>query len=564
MVGLVICGHCWGQGLGVGSVIMSGPSGSLWNSPSTWSNFAAPSSSNHYFVLPGKTLAVPSGPSNYFAGGGLTIGPDAALRVNVGPGTTLGMANGEPFRFNQSTMEFRFPGTNSPVVVIDAPLGLEGANQIQMIATQAAEYQFNQPVTGFDAALTVKEMVPSSFGQLVHFEEVDLRSLTLGSEPSLGLSSVASFQSLNLRDMEVRGGWTAEVRDGGHLYAFNVKLTDATSSLVINGEIVGFETMDLGGGSLIFGESAVTEPVIGDLSGASGSVVTNLGGSRSLTIQQYGETEYGGRFVDVNGDGDFSVRLDGDGWLSLTGESILPGTLEVLNGRLTFGSEGSGGGIDWGRLELESVLEIAGVGSRDYSGEVSGGGRIVHSSVGTTRLRGDGTSFHGAVEVTGGLLQLDGAMGSAGIEVHGGILGGTGVLGDVVVGVGGEVGPGNSIGTLTMSSLALSGSHVVEWSATTPMVDLLRVTGLLQLNDATLRFEPLEGVGVLSGEEHVIVEYGSLEGVFGQVENLPSGYRLAYGEGGGRISLIAIPEPGLLFLVGMGGVCFFSGRRRRA
>ncbi len=31
-----------------------------------------------------------------------------------------------------------------------------------------------------------------------------------------------------------------------------------------------------------------------------------------------------------------------------------------------------------------------------------------------------------------------------------------------------------------------------------------------------------------------------------------------------RGSWIAIPEPGLLFLVGMGGVCFFSGRRRRA
>jgi hypothetical protein len=30
-----------------------------------------------------------------------------------------------------------------------------------------------------------------------------------------------------------------------------------------------------------------------------------------------------------------------------------------------------------------------------------------------------------------------------------------------------------------------------------------------------------------------------------------------------RGSLIAIPEPGLLFLVGMGGVCFFIGRRRR-
>jgi hypothetical protein len=476
----------------------------------------------------------------------------------------VGLTAAPAIHFNNASLQFQRVGfTGGSQVVIDAEMQMEGDNNILLAASgPLLRVLFQKEIM---SPLGTLRIGPGSASRSAHHLDfrspVDVDRLILGPDAPVGLGNVAFFKELNASDLEVRHGWQVVVATGSSLSVSNLKLTAGTSVVQLSGSMSELMRLEMGGGSLRFSAPAETAPVIHDLSGATGSSIRNLGGERALRIVTSNPNAFGGTFVD-DGTGSFSVIKEGSETLTLTANSVLPGTLAIKEGRLKFGTAESSGGIDWGKLELDAELEFASAGTVEYDGEIGGVGKMIQSGMGLTRLSGDGSDFDGEVEVTGGLLEVNGLMGGAAVQVHSGMLGGVGTLGGVVVGTQGAVAPGNSIGTLTLGSLVMAGSQVVEWSAATQMVDLLRVTGLLQLNDATLRFEALDGVGVLAGPMHVIAEYGSLEGRFAQVENLPTGYRLAYGEGGNRIALVAVPEPGVVMGLAMGAMAVLAGRRR--
>jgi autotransporter-associated beta strand protein len=143
------------------------------------------------------------------------------------------------------------------------------------------------------------------------------------------------------------------------------------------------------------------------------------------------------------------------------------------------------------------------------------------------------------------------------------------VVGAVVAAAGSQIEPGESIGTLTVTGdLAVGGSWDVEYDggAAQP-IDMLAVSGTLDLNGGTIDFALADGGSPLTAPAYVFASYGTLVPFTTPPveQNVPAPYQVdyAYGPGANQIALV-IPEPSTLVLLAMGllgaAVCL---RRRR-
>jgi autotransporter-associated beta strand protein len=240
----------------------------------------------------------------------------------------------------------------------------------------------------------------------------------------------------------------------------------------------------------------------------------------------------------------------------------------------------NGSGADAGVLRLNAFNEsVAGISSTGGAGIVENGGAtasvfttsftsgiqtftgvIQDGGVGALSLTKDGAgtqiisgenTFSGGTVVNNGVLLANssGALGTGGVTVNGGSLGGTGgVIAGGVTLAGGTLAPGASIGTLTVGSVAGAGTLGIEYDSTTQSIDLLNVTGSLDVSTIGLSFSDLGG-GSLSNPSYVFATYGSLLGTFSSVSSLPTGYTLDYAFGGNNIAIVAVPEPSTLALL---------------
>jgi autotransporter-associated beta strand protein len=149
-------------------------------------------------------------------------------------------------------------------------------------------------------------------------------------------------------------------------------------------------------------------------------------------------------------------------------------------------------------------------------------------------------------------------------------LGGTGsILGDIVAEAGSTIAPGASIGTLTVGGDAtLSGSFDVEYDDSNDTIDLLDVSGTLDIDNATVNFSDFTGGTIdLDQPAYVFAKYGTLGGAtqeFAAVVNLPAGYTIDYQYGGDSIALV-IPEPSTLLLLAWAllGMAAYARRHRK-
>lgn len=154
------------------------------------------------------------------------------------------------------------------------------------------------------------------------------------------------------------------------------------------------------------------------------------------------------------------------------------------------------------------------------------------------------------------MLVVNGSL-TSDVAVQGGLLMGTGVVsGAIDVAADGSVAPGASIGTLVVNGdVALAGTLDVEYDSSTDQIDVLMVSGELDLSGGILSFADLAtSPAALDQEAYVFASYGTLVGSLPMVENLPSGYVVdyAYGETNNQIALV-VPEPStfLLLLAGL-------------
>ena len=94
-------------------------------------------------------------------------------------------------------------------------------------------------------------------------------------------------------------------------------------------------------------------------------------------------------------------------------------------------------------------------------------------------------------------------------------------------------------------------------------LDLLAVTGNLNIGSATVDFAPLNSS--LTGSPYIFATYGSLIGSqFASVVDLPGGYTIdyAYDNGTTTTNIALVPEPTVALLAGLGLLGLL--RRRRA
>ncbi|HBO43771.1 MAG TPA: hypothetical protein DD670_07535 [Planctomycetaceae bacterium] len=193
---------------------------------------------------------------------------------------------------------------------------------------------------------------------------------------------------------------------------------------------------------------------------------------------------------------------------------------------------------------------------------VSTGGGLTKLGDGTLTL-GGANSYTGATLVEEGQFSVLGSITSDVAVSDGASLMGSGtILGDVMADAGSLVGPGASIGTLTINgNLAVSGVLDIQYDSDTEQIDTLVVSGQLDLTGATISFSDLGG-GLLTGDSYVFATYGELIGHPANEMAVPTGYVVDYSYGGDRIALVLIPEPSMLVL--FAGLCvLLAGCRTR-
>ena len=240
-------------------------------------------------------------------------------------------------------------------------------------------------------------------------------------------------------------------------------------------------------------------------------------------------------------------------------------TLTGTNGNVTFNTLDASDGTTARTIAL--------------SGALSGTGGLIKDGDGTLTLSGTNT-YTGPTTVAAGVLALSGSgsiSGSATIDVASGAtldvsgmsgspwtLGASQTLegnGTVYGGLtaAGHIAPGNSIGTLNVTGdLTINGTLDVEYDGDGSLIDLLAVTGNLDISGATVDFSPLNSA--LTGSPHIFASYGSLTGSqFNVVTDLPAGYTIDYNYAGNNIALI--PEPTAALLAGLGALGLLRRRR---
>lgn len=194
----------------------------------------------------------------------------------------------------------------------------------------------------------------------------------------------------------------------------------------------------------------------------------------------------------------------------------------------------------------------------------SGGSRNF-TKAGAGRLITDGGSYTGTTTVSAGVLVVNGAHANGGAYSvgSGATLAGTGSIGSAVT-VTGTVAPGNSIGTLSLSSLTLNGNYLLETNFA-GQSDLLAITGIMDLGAGS----SLVLSGVLDpAKDYVIANYGSLTGTFATIDPLITATHTIDYVTGNQITLVSmIPEPstmvlGGIFLLGLSGMAMRRRKRK--
>lgn len=244
--------------------------------------------------------------------------------------------------------------------------------------------------------------------------------------------------------------------------------------------------------------------------------------------------EEGGAVIDTNGNS-----------LGIVGNALVHGGTAAIDGGLTKNGAGT--------LTLGAT--------NTYTGPTA-------INVGTVALGAAGSiDTSDTVNVASGAT-FDVSAVSGGYTYNGTVSGNGSVVG--TLNESGAISPGNSIGTLTLDALNLTGGYDAQYNGTgAGSADLLSVGGLLDISGATLDFNQLTGGGAADDAAYIIAKYGSLAGTFSSLSTpLPSGYSLDYNyNNANEIAVVAetaAPEPGSFYLVGAGALLLLAGRRRRA
>ena len=341
------------------------------------------------------------------------------------------------------------------------------------------------------------------------------------------------------------------------------RLTDLNGAITLNANATITATNPDG----LANNNSILGPVGGNFrltlaEGAGGAVAPFGIGTGALVINA-ANTNSGGTTVASG-----RVNVSATGTLSAGPLTVNSGALNLNNAAQNVSKlDGTGGTITLATGHTLSITQPESQGDSTYAGIITGAGGIAKSGSETDLTLSGASTFTGGTVINGGGLFVTGSL-SGSVQINaGGYLGGTGSVG-AVVSTGGELTPGLSPGTLTLSSLSLDAASSLNFELGMPGVvgsgvnDLLSIGGGLTL-DGTL------GVATLAGFDigiYRIANYGG--SLTDNILDLDSGFLVTYPGSfidtatTGQVNLVVVPEPGsaVLLLAGLGAML---GRRRR-
>jgi len=246
--------------------------------------------------------------------------------------------------------------------------------------------------------------------------------------------------------------------------------------------------------------------------GASGSIVGNVLVDSNFVIARSDVFTFGGL---ISGAGRFEQA--GSGTTIFTANNTYTGNTVISGGTLQLGDGGTTGAIASSVITNFGTLAFNRSNTYDFGGVISGIGGVQQNGTGTT-IFGGTHGYTGATTVNGGTLSVNGSIvSSSGVTVNaGGTLGGTGTLPKTTIN-GGNLSPGNSIGTISINgslSFAGPGNYIVEVSPSA--ADKTNVTGApgTAALAGTLSAIATGGVYVVGTKYTVLNATGGVSGTF--------------------------------------------------
>ncbi|MFT3881101.1 MAG: PEP-CTERM sorting domain-containing protein [Gemmatales bacterium] len=278
--------------------------------------------------------------------------------------------------------------------------------------------------------------------------------------------------------------------------------------------------------------------------------------------------------------------------------------LNIVDGAISGGTVAGGTGANAGQ-GIGSGIFLAGSTTYTVSSgktvtinDTIGGGVDSQITGGFTKdgpgklVLGGTNTYTGMTQVMSGSLLVNGSIVTPTTVNNGAVLGGSGSInGAVGVFNGATLSPGNSAGTLTVSSLTMDGATYLAEISSSVLGDRVTVGSgsATILNDATLDTHLLNGFKPLTGNAYAIINNPSGGSVIGTFNGLGEGdtfyvddqlFQIRYNVGtysttggifttltpGGSVVIAAIPEPGTVAFIGLAGVGLVGAwyqRRRR-
>jgi len=235
-----------------------------------------------------------------------------------------------------------------------------------------------------------------------------------------------------------------------------------TLSLAINNILGGGSqlvantaTLAINGGTV----SATRFNVLGDVTLAAATLDAPSSAGANASYQSY---EFNGSTVTVNGTAKSTISNSGAN-----------SAMHLAGGKSTTFNVNATGDASGDDLLVSAVLI-------DGSGDRSGAGGLTKTGPGTMKMSG-ASIYTGGTVVSNGTLRVTGSLASgSAVTVEGGTLGGNGTIGGSVTVNSGELSPGASIDTLTVSgslNLNAGSTSTFEVNGSTPTNDVVALGG---------------------------------------------------------------------------------------